>query len=130
MLTKEAILQADDLPVEVVEVPEWGGSVRVRGMNCADRDAYVSALSTAKKGDSWDLKGLKPKLVQLCTLNGGGELMFTPGDLEALGRKASSAIDRIWDVAMRLSGMLGEQQAFKSAEGNSGSAGSDGSGSS
>ena len=30
LLSRDAILQAQDLPHEDVEVPEWGGMVRVR----------------------------------------------------------------------------------------------------
>ncbi len=32
ILSKEAILSADDLPREIVSVPEWGGQVYVRTM--------------------------------------------------------------------------------------------------
>lgn len=128
-LTKEAILACDDLPVEDVKVPEWSTTVRVRGLNCAQRDEYVSLLSKARQGEVWNIRGLKPKLVQLCTLNGDGSLLFAPEDTDAIGKKSAGAIDRIWDVAMRLSGLTAEDEAIKSAEGNSGAGVSAGSGS-
>lgn len=34
-LTVEKIREADDLPTEVVNVPEWGGSVVIRGVSKA-----------------------------------------------------------------------------------------------
>jgi len=129
-LTKEMILGCTDLPVEDVEIPEWGGRVRVRGLDCAKRDEYVGLLSRAKKGETWDLSGLKPKLVQLCVVNGDGGLLFAVEDLAAIGAKSAAAIDRIWDVAMRLSGLSDEKAALKSAEGNSEAGASVGSGSS
>lgn len=135
-LTKDQILQADDLPVEEVDVPEWRGSVRVRGLDCARRDDFQALLlaNSEQSGGKVRIKslaGLKPRLVQMCTFNGDGNLIFEPGDIEALSRKSAGAIDRIWDVAMRLSGMAGEvEEALKSAEGNSGNAASAGSGSS
>ena len=39
MLDRNAILGADDLGREVVDVPEWAGSVQVRGLTAAERDA-------------------------------------------------------------------------------------------
>ncbi len=44
MLTREQILQSDDLPRETVQVPEWGGEVQVRTMTGTDRDAFVASL--------------------------------------------------------------------------------------
>ncbi len=44
ILTKEAILAADDLPRETVLMPEWGGDVYVRTMSGTDRDAFESSL--------------------------------------------------------------------------------------
>jgi hypothetical protein len=42
-LTRDAILQAPDLQGEDVAVPEWGGTVRVRGLSGAQRDAYEAS---------------------------------------------------------------------------------------
>ena len=44
MLTREQILQSDDLPCETVPVPEWGGEVQVRTMTGTDRDAFEASL--------------------------------------------------------------------------------------
>ena len=34
-LTREQILEADDLPTESLDVPEWGGEVLIRALNGA-----------------------------------------------------------------------------------------------
>ena len=39
-LSRDAILQREDIKTEDVEVPEWGGTVRVRGMSGVQRDAF------------------------------------------------------------------------------------------
>ena len=44
ILSKDAILAADDLPRETVHVPEWGGDVYVRTMSGTDRDAFETSL--------------------------------------------------------------------------------------
>ena len=40
VLSKEQILQADDLKTETVEVPEWGGDVLLRELRGRERDAF------------------------------------------------------------------------------------------
>ena len=44
MLTKESILKADDLPKELVEVPEWHGQVWVSTLTKALGDKSAAAL--------------------------------------------------------------------------------------
>ncbi len=41
-LTGEEILGADDLPTEVVPVPEWDGTVIVRTLTGAERDHWTT----------------------------------------------------------------------------------------
>ena len=137
MLTKEAILAADDLPTETLDVPEWGGAVRVRGLNCADRDAYLAGLMKWKKVeggkltfDPAGLPGIKARLIQMTVLNGDGAPMFSPGEIDLIGHKAASAIDRIYIVAMRLSGLSAEAAETAEVEGKSEPAATSGSGSS
>ena len=48
ILSKEAILAADDLPREKVNVPEWGGEVLVRTMSGTDRDAFEASLQIGR----------------------------------------------------------------------------------
>ena len=42
-LNREAILAAEDLPRELVEVPEWGGAVYVRALTGAERDQFEAS---------------------------------------------------------------------------------------
>ena len=44
LLTKDEILRADDLRLERVEVPEWGGEVVLRTMTGTERDAFEAEL--------------------------------------------------------------------------------------
>ena len=43
-LSREEILSVHDIVTEEVDVPEWGGIVRVRGMSGVQRDAFEASL--------------------------------------------------------------------------------------
>ena len=43
MLSRDTILAKNDVKVEEVKVPEWGGSVLVRGMSGDQREAFEKA---------------------------------------------------------------------------------------
>ena len=56
-LSADDILNADDLPREPVEVPEWGGTVLVQGMSGTDRDRFEAAMlnkeSRRAENETW-----------------------------------------------------------------------------
>lgn len=106
MLTKDQILDAKDLQTEVVEVPEWGGSVKIRGMTGVERDAFEESLLRGKgKNTRVNMQNIRAKLVAHSVVNGDGERMFSNADVQALGKKSAAALDRIFDVAQELSGI-------------------------
>lgn len=105
-LTGEQILAADDRPIETVAVPEWGGDVRVRGVNGRGRDEYFASM-TVQRGTQrvMDTENATAKLVARCIVGEEGEPMFTQSDVHALGEKSGVALDRVFTVAQRLSGL-------------------------
>ena len=112
ILSREAILQAQDLAQEVVEVPEWGGAVIVRAMTGTERDAYERRMVTVrgdKPGVNLDgLVNMRAWVAATCIVNEAGERLFTEKDIRGLGQKSAAALDRIYAVAMRLSGLTAE----------------------
>ena len=105
-LTKEQILQADDLEMEVVEVPEWGGSVLVRGLTGTERDAFEGSIIVLKgKRSSMNMRNVRAKLVARSVVDEFMERLFSDADVEALGKKSAAALDRVFSVAQRLSGV-------------------------
>ena len=44
LLSKSAILCANDLQTEAVEVPEWGDPVRLRSFTGRERDAFEASM--------------------------------------------------------------------------------------
>ena len=123
-LSKDDIFKADDLPTKDMDIPEWGGTLTIRTLTGAERDEWESAFVNQ---DKIDIRGLKSRLVQLTTMNGDGQQMFTKADLQKINSKSASVIDRIFQVSQRLSGLT--KEAAEELVENSGTAPTDDSGS-
>jgi hypothetical protein len=105
-LTRDAILSADDLQYEDVNVPEWGGTVRVRGLTGRERDAFEASLVKQKSGKgSIDLSDVTSKLIARTVVDEEGQRLFTDLDIKGLGAKSGVALNRVFAVAQRLSGL-------------------------
>lgn len=106
ILTREQILQADDLKREMVEVPEWGGEVIVRCLTGTERDEFESALIQFK-GQSYNIKlaNARARLTSLSVVDEAGERLFSEADVVALGQKSAAALSRVFEAAQRLSGL-------------------------
>jgi hypothetical protein len=118
LLSRDAILGAEDRKTEDVPVPEWGGEVRVRSLSGAERDAYEAHIVQVKADGSRTLnvKNVRAKLVSLSVVDEDGGRLFSDDDAEALGEKSAAALDRVFDAARRLSG-LSEDDIEELAEG-------------
>lgn len=103
LLSKAEILGIDDRMTETVDVPEWGGSVKIAVMPGWARDEYEGMLVArgTKKGLPANLRA---RYVSYCVVDEKGELMFSLADLEELGKKSSVALDRIFEAASVLNG--------------------------
>lgn len=106
VLTKNAILSQSDREIELVEVPEWGGVVFVRSLSGEERDQFEASIIERNGRDvRTNLRNLRARLVVLAACDESGAPIFTPGDAAALGAKSAAALDRIFSVAQRLSGL-------------------------
>ncbi len=109
LLTRDAILQAQDLPAEQVPVPEWGGEVLVRGLTGAERDNFEQSIAEQKgKNVKMNLQNVRAKLVALTVVDEDGNRLFSDKDAEVLGRKSAVALNRVFEVAQKLSGLTPE----------------------
>lgn len=105
-LTRDVILEAEDLLYEDVEVPEWGGTVRVRGMTGAERDAFESEVVEQRgKKARLNMQNFRAKLVARSVVDEEGKRLFSDKDAHNLGKKSAAALDRVFGVAQRLSGL-------------------------
>ncbi len=120
-LTRDEILAAKDIQTEEVDVPEWGGSLLVRGLTGVDRDEYETSLVDLDKSTEAKIvartENMRAKLASRGIVDESGDRLFTVSDIEALGQKSAIALDRICDVIKRLSGMgkEAEKEALKNS---------------
>ena len=110
LLTASDIIKADDVYVERVDVPEWGGHIFVKLMSGTEKEAYVDSvrqLVGVGKTASYKfiLKGSGAKLVAATACDDNGKRIFRDEDVEALGRKSHKAMRRVIDAAGRLNGL-------------------------
>lgn len=106
-LSKSEILRAVDVTIEEVFVPEWNGTVYVRNLNGKGRDAFEGSRIRIKDNNKVEMihDNTRAKLLSLTLCDASGELLFTEDDVAALGEKNASALDRLFDVAQRLSSL-------------------------
>lgn len=106
-LTRDLILRALDLPTEPVEVPEWGGTVMIRSMTGAERDAFESSMLTEKEGESRiaKMQNLRARFcASVIVAEDGVTSLFTPDDVAELGKKSAKALNRVFEAGRKLSG--------------------------
>ena len=109
VLTKDQILGAKDLVIEKVEIPEWNGHVNVKSLTGKERDQFEESIFHQKgKKMERNFRNLRAKLVALTTVDDDGNLIFNQNDVEALGDKNASALDKIFSKAQKLSGLTKE----------------------
>jgi hypothetical protein len=111
-LSRDDILKAADNEPEEVDVPEWGGTVLVRGMTGRERDAFEMSMLQPGRGGrrTIDPANVRAKLVARCVVDDDGNRLFSDADVAELGGKSAAAVDRVYAVAARLSGMGAEDQ--------------------
>jgi hypothetical protein len=105
-LSREAILEADDLGFADVDVPEWGGKVRIRALSGTERDKFEASI--AGNGKRIRLDNVRAKLVQACAVDVEGNPLFGTADVVALGRKSAAGLDRVFEACKKLSGLSEE----------------------
>ena len=110
MLDRDTILNANDHEAfQDVEVPEWGGTVRVKIMSGAERDEYDSYVVKQSKFQGGKVqintKGLRAKLLTMVLVKEDGTKLFTPQDIPALLAKSGIVLDRLSKIADKLNGL-------------------------
>jgi hypothetical protein len=105
-LNKQAILQVQDVVIEKVPVPEWGGDVCVRSITAAERGLIEAAAAqfSKSKGNNDFAKSFTVTFAAKAMCDEKGERIFRDDEVALLAAKNASAISRIAEVAQRLSG--------------------------
>lgn len=101
MLSRSGILDAPDLEHQDVDVPAWGGTVRVRAMTGRERDDLRVVMV-----DNRDvISVVTANLLAVTLVDENGARLFLPEDVERLRGKDALTLDNLFAVAMRLNKM-------------------------
>ena len=111
LLNFDDIVASQDKEYEDVDVPEWGGTVRIATMSGEDRDRWE--LSMMQADDSSE-RGFKlnfdaysrVRLVAMCLVDDNFNRIFvTKEQIEKLSQKSGKVMDFLYDVAQRVNGI-------------------------
>jgi hypothetical protein len=109
LLNRDQILDYDDLKTVDVEVPEWGGTVRLRMLTAKERDAFeASTVETRGNKMKQNLANIRARLVSLCIVDESGKRVFESGDVARLGEKSAAALQRLFNKCNELNGLTDE----------------------
>lgn len=98
ILTTAQIAQALDRAEEVLEIPEWGGAIKLKAWSLDERDRVIALATVDGKPDP-------QKIVHLLVIYGVTEPRLTEADIQG---KNPQIIDRIANAVMRLNAMTKE----------------------
>lgn len=107
---RDKILAAQDIPAEVVTIPEWGVDVLVRGMSAGDR---ITLMQNAfdQTTQQVNMSIVYPDVVVACAFDpASDEAIFSNDDKAAILAKSSAAVERLANVGLRLSGIGKDEQ--------------------
>lgn len=111
LLNFDDIVASQDKEYQDVDVPEWGGTVRIATMSGEDRDRWE--LSMMQADDSSE-RGFKlnfdaysrVRLVAMCLVDNNFSRIFTTTEeMDALAKKSGKVMDLLYDVAQRVNGI-------------------------
>jgi hypothetical protein len=114
LLTRDSILAAAAGKTRDVEVPEIGGSVRLRMLSGIERDALFSSLSSPD--GKTDMRRYRLALVAGCAIDEAGAAVLTLDDAARLDDGCAPGLARLFRAAQELNGLLPD--AVGAAEGN------------
>lgn len=108
-LDHKQIVDHKDMAIERVDIPEWDGYVYVRALSGVERDAF-EAMVVERRGKNYqiNLHNIRGKLACLTIVDENGERIFSDADADVLGKKSAAALQRVFNVASRLSGISDE----------------------
>lgn len=113
ILTKNMIIQAQDLKKEKVLCPEWGGDVYIRSLTGSEKEDFTASLFDydeqgvpTRKADY--LTNIKVGMLIRSICDEEGNRIFADEDAEELAGKNNIVLSRLDKVCNRLNGVNAE----------------------
>ncbi|MBF0339666.1 MAG: hypothetical protein HQL95_01720 [Magnetococcales bacterium] len=108
-LTRQQILDAQDLKNEEVVIPEWGSEpVKIRELSGIEFEKYLNHVH--KSGGDDTISGSSSLLVALSVVDDTGALQFSETDVQPLSTKNAMALQKLCKAILRLNRMDGEAE--------------------
>lgn len=128
IVNRAAIVQAHFRQVREVEVPEWGGTVRLRAMSGNERDELEaeSFTTTTETVDGKpvvvrhvNVRKMRARLLARCMIDEAGDRIFADDEIDILGAEDSGLVARLFAVAQDMNGlgMAAKETAEKNSNG-------------
>ena len=114
LLNFDDIVASQDKEYQDVDVPEWGGTVRIATMSGEDRDRWelsmMQADDTSERGFKLNFDAYsRVRLVAMCLVDNNFSRIFTTTEeMDALAKKSGKVMDLLYDVAQRVNGITDE----------------------
>ena len=96
-LTREAIIAAQDRKFVEVDVPEWGGTVRLRSLDAEQALHQETVIAKRQKGDA--KANPLASMLSASIVDGAGAPLFTEKDMHELGKKNPGVLIRLVKAA-------------------------------
>lgn len=103
LLNKQQIKDVDDLPSQIVSLPEWGGDVKIKTMSAKQRIEFEKCNSNSKT----ELETMI-NLIMFSCVNEDGSLLFSKEDYGFLSEKSAKSLMRLFQEAVSLSTLSNE----------------------
>ena len=110
--TRSRVLSALDLPQDVLEVPQWGVTLKLQCMSAID------ASNFAAYSEDVDPLNAMVRLITQTVVADDGQPLFAEGDEVGLMKKNVNVLRLVFDACLRVNGMTSDDA--KDAEKNSG----------
>jgi hypothetical protein len=99
---RSRILAANDIKVEKIAIPEWGGDYYVRIISGTDRDSFEEGYADQK------MKAFRARFLVLALCDESGERIFKDEDVAELGKKSSVVLNRVFEEAWKVNAFTQE----------------------
>lgn len=100
VLTAEEILSQTNLSTSEVEVPEWGGTVRLRTLSAREAIEFQKTIETPGGKNKGNIL-----IVSLCAVDENGKRLFRDDQLQQLMELNVKAFTRLARQCVKLNGL-------------------------
>lgn len=100
-LTAKEIREAQDVETRVVDIPEWGGAIRLKMLTGEEAVEFSESI---KEGD----RSGAARIVARSAVDENGKRLFSDDDIDVLKHKSLKALLRAQKVAMEMNGLTEE----------------------